>query len=41
MVLAKNKNMGANIPNDMQDNVYVTFYFELTIMIDEDNGRSE
>nr|CAD2125946.1 unnamed protein product [Meloidogyne enterolobii] len=39
MVLAKNKNMSANIPSDMQDNVYVTFYFELTIMIDEDNGN--
>nr|CAD2190135.1 unnamed protein product [Meloidogyne enterolobii] len=37
-VLAKNKNMSANIPSDMQDSVYVTFYFELTIMIDEDNG---
>ncbi|CAK5051382.1 unnamed protein product [Meloidogyne enterolobii] len=38
-VLAKNKNMSANIPSDMQDSVYVTFYFEVTIMIDEDAGN--
>uniref|UniRef100_A0A915MDJ9 Uncharacterized protein n=1 Tax=Meloidogyne javanica TaxID=6303 RepID=A0A915MDJ9_MELJA len=39
IVLAKNKNMGANIPADMQDNVYVTFYCEVTVLIDDDIGN--
>lgn len=39
MVFAENKNMGANIPADMQDNVYVTFYCEVTVLIDDDIGN--
>ncbi|CAK5051341.1 unnamed protein product [Meloidogyne enterolobii] len=40
MVFAENKNMGANIPADIPDNVYVTFYCEMTVLIDEDDGNS-